>query len=396
MNVLYVCADKGIPLQGHKGASVHVRAVTSALQRLGHDVTVAARRVDGDNPPPDVSRIVPLHADPGQAAAQLRDLIGGLHTDAVIERYSLDSGAARQATADRGMPLTLEVNAPLAEEARRYRGLNDPAATEREHRVLQAADRIQVVSGALLRYVRSVAPRVPSRWIPNGVDTLAFTHATPAYLPGVGSGPVVGFAGSMKPWHGVDVLLDAFASARRQVPGLHLLLVGGGPEEQRLRDRAAAADLAGTVTFTGQVSHHEVPPLVKRFDVAVAPYQQQTDFYFHPLKVVEYLAAGVPVIYADQGDLAQLVGRAGVAHQPGSVRELAERIVEVTSDQILLARLQAHTTERAAGRDWHAIATDVLAFASGQSCTHDRPGEAVSDSTGAAARPSPACGAGSA
>ena len=366
MNVLYVCADRGISVRGHKGASVHVRAVTEALQRLGHSVTVAVRRVDGTNPPPSVSRIVQLDSDVDSARTQLRHLIGLCSTPVVIERYSLESGAAREATVDLGVPLTLEVNAPLAQEATRYRGLDDPHAFDREHRTLRSAERILVVSRPLLDYVRSVAPRVPARWIPNGVDTLAFTSAIPACLPVLGPGPLVGFAGSMKAWHGVDVLLDAFASARRRVPDLHLILVGGGPEEPRLRDRAAAPDLAGSVTVTGHVNHHEVPALIKRFDVAVAPYLPQTDFYFHPLKVVEYLAAGVPVIYSDQGDLAELVGPAGLPHRPGCATELAERIVQATGDESLLAHLTANTTGRAAGRDWRDVASEVLAFASGE------------------------------
>ena len=366
MNILYVCADRGISVRGHKGASVHVRAVTEALQRLGHSVTVAVRRVDGTNPPPAVSRIVQLDSDVDSARTQLRHLIALCGTPVVIERYSLESGAARQATVDLGVPLTLEVNAPLAQEATRYRGLDDPHAFDREHRTLRSAERILVVSRPLLDYVRSVAPRVPARWIPNGVDTLAFTSAIPACLPVLGPGPLVGFAGSMKAWHGVDVLLDAFASARRRVPHLHLVLVGGGPEEPRLRNRALAPDLAGSVTVTGHVIHHEVPALIKRFDVAVAPYLPQTDFYFHPLKVVEYLAAGVPVIYSDQGDLAELVGPAGLPHRPGCATELAERIVQATGDESLLAHLTGNTTGRAAGRDWRDVASEVLAFASGE------------------------------
>jgi glycosyltransferase involved in cell wall biosynthesis len=365
LNVLYVCADRGIPLLGHKGASVHVRSITSALQRGGHNVTVVARRIDGDNPAPAVSRIVRLDEDVCEARAQLRALIESSRIDVVIERYSLQSGPADKASRDCGVRLMLEVNAPLAEEAARYRGLDEPDAAYRERQTLRAADRIQAVSTALLRYVKSVAPDVPSRWIPNGVDTQIFHRAAPASLAATGPGPVVGFVGSMKAWHGVDLLLDAFAAVRRNLSDARLLLVGTGPEEGALRDRAAMADLAGSVTFTGHVGHEEVPGLVKLFDVAVAPYLPQPDFYFHPLKVVEYLAAGVPVIYSDQGALAELIGPAGLPCRPGSAHELAERILTVLSDSDLLSRLAAETVGRTAGYDWDTVASRVLAFAAG-------------------------------
>ena len=211
MNLLYVCGDRGIPLLGGKGACVHVRAVTSAMHALGHRVTLAVRRVGSGNTAPAVHRIARLDEDARRASQQLADLIVEDQIDAVIERYSLQSGAARTATRRHGLPLTLEVNAPLVAEATRYRGLADPSAQQWEHETFRAADRIQVVSSALLRYVRSVAPAVPSAWIPNGAHVMAFSDAQPLAMPELDGRLVIGFVGSMKPWHGVADLLDAFA-----------------------------------------------------------------------------------------------------------------------------------------------------------------------------------------
>src|SRR5260370_6616852 len=236
MNVLYVGADRGIPLLGGKGASVHVRAVTSAMQALGPRVTLAVRRLGSGNPAPAVHRIEQLDKDGERATQQLADLIVEDRIGVVIERYSLQSGAARRATHRHGLPLTLEVNAPLAEEATRYRGLADPDAEAWEHETIRAADRIQVVSTALLRYVQSVAPGVPSAWIPNGSHVAAFRSSKPLTAPRLDGLLVVGFAGSMKPSHGVADLLDAFArtSAPPREPAPVLLLVGAGPEQEAL------------------------------------------------------------------------------------------------------------------------------------------------------------------
>jgi glycosyltransferase involved in cell wall biosynthesis len=366
LNVLYVCADRGIPLLGHKGASVHVRSITSALQRGGHDVSIAARNVEGDSAAPAVSRIVLLEENVYDAQAQLKELIASLGIDIVIERYSLQSGPAQQASKDCGVSVMLEVNAPLVEEATRYRGLDDPDAACREGRTLRAVDRIQVVSPALLRYVRSVAPNVPSCWIPNGVDIRSFRRAAPAGAAPTSSGSLVGFVGSMKAWHGVDLLLDAFAAVREKLPEARLVLVGTGPEEGSLRHRAGMPDLAGCVAFTGHVPHELVPGLLKRFDVAVAPYLPQPDFYFHPLKVVEYLAAGVPVIYSEQGDLADLIGPAGLPFQAGSADQLADRILTVLNDEVLRSALAKEAVGRTAGYDWDTVARRVLAFATGR------------------------------
>jgi glycosyltransferase involved in cell wall biosynthesis len=364
---LYVCADRGIPLLGDKGASVHVRSITSALQRGRHDVSIAARNVEGDSAAPPVSHLVRLEENVYDAHAQLKGLIASLGIDIVIERYSLQSGPAQKASKECGVRVLLEVNAPLVEEATRYRGLDDPDATCRERRTLRTADRIQVVSPALLRYARSVAPNVPSCWIPNGVDIRSFRRAAPAGPVPISSGPLVGFVGSMKAWHGVDLLLDAFAEVRKTLPEARLVLVGTGPEEASLRHRAGMPDLAGSVAFTGHIPHERVPGLLKRFDVAVAPYLPQADFYFYPLKVVEYLAAGVPVIYSEQGDLADLIGPAGLPCRAGSADQLADRVLTVLNDEALRSALAKETVGRIAGYDWDAVASRVVAFATGDS-----------------------------
>jgi glycosyltransferase involved in cell wall biosynthesis len=350
---------------GGKGAAVHVRSLVTAMHDLGHRVTLVARSWGEGNPAPRAHRLESLHEDNQGSTLELEALIREQRPDVVIERYSLESAAARAATRNRGVRLMLEVNAPLVEEATRYRGLDDPSAEEREHRTLREADRIQAVSGALVRYVRSVAPTVPSRWIPNGADVARLRAAPPVALPELAGRTVVGFVGSMKPWHGVEQLLEAFSRARGAHREAMLVLVGAGPHEAEVIERSSRADLRGSVLHAGQTPHAEVPSLLARFDVAVAPYLPIERFYFHPLKVVEYLAAGRAIIYADQGDLRELVGAGGVGYAPGSVEQLADRLALVLADATLRRSLAACSAARGARLDWGVIAERVLQFAAG-------------------------------
>jgi glycosyltransferase involved in cell wall biosynthesis len=365
MNVLYVCPDGGIPVLGNKGASAHVRSLAAAMQELGHSVTLAARRWDEGNPEPCVHRIERLSEHPAEAADQLERLIVSERSDVVIERYSLQSGAGRAATRRCGIPLTLEVNAPVAKEAARHRGLDDPFAELREHEAIRSADRIHVVSPALMHYVRTVAPDVPAAWIPNGAEVSWFREAPLPPLPELPGRVVIGFVGSMKPWHGVGQLLDAFTRVRRDTPEAALVLVGSGPGQAEVFERTCRADLLGHALCAGHVPHAEVPSLLARFEIAVAPYLPLEDFYFNPLKVVEYLAAGKPVIYSDQGDLRALVGRGGLGYEPGSVPQLAERLAQLLGDPALRERLARAAAVRGARLDWKVIAERVVRFAAG-------------------------------
>jgi len=350
MNVLYVCADRGVPVLGNKGASVHVRSVTAAMQQLGHRVTVVARQWGEGNPAPRVHRLEQLEKDTPDAAMQLEQFIFAERSEVVIERYSLETEAAGTAARQRGVPHMLELNARLVEEATRYRGLADPAAERREHETLRAADRIHVVSSALLRYVHAVAPTVPAAWIPNGADVKRFRAAPSAALSRFPGRTVVGFVGSMKPWHGVDQLLDAFARARQTHPEATLVLVGSGPREAEIIERASRPDLRDSVMYAGQLPHEDVPSLLARFDIAVAPCLPAQEFYFHPLKVVEYLAAGKPVIYTDH-------------YEPGSVNELTDRLTRVLGDEKLRQKLAASAAACGADLDWKIIADRVVRFA---------------------------------
>ena len=331
MRITYVCADRGIPLLGGKGASVHARHITTALRRRGHRVTVACASVGAGNPPPDVDDIVELA---GVDEASIAAAVGDSAPDVVLERYALESGPAGRVATALGVPLVLEVNAPIVLEASRYRGLEDVApALERERSVFAAADGIVVVSRALAEYVETVAPSTRVAWVPNGVDVERFSGA-PALDLGLSPDAVVTvFAGSMKPWHGVTDLVAAFEPVAHRDRHAHLVVAGTGPEADTVAARVADDEvLLQRVHLLGALPHDEIPGLLGAATVAVAPYRPSADFYFSPLKVLEYLAAGVPTVYPALGDLPEMVGDAGLAYPPGDVGALSHAVWSLVTD----------------------------------------------------------------
>jgi glycosyltransferase involved in cell wall biosynthesis len=169
----------------------------------------------------------------------------------------------------------------------------------------------------------------------------------------------------MKPWHGVEQLLDAFARVHQHNPQAALAVVGSGPGQADVFERAARPDLLGHALCTGHVPHADIPSLLGRFDIAVAPYLPVEGFYFHPLKIVEYLAAGKPVVYSDQGDLRALVGPGGLSYAPGSVPQLADRLAQLLGNPALRERLARSAAVRGARLDWTVIAERVVRFAAG-------------------------------
>ena len=362
--VLYVSADRGVPVRGHKGASVHVRSVVAALARAGVEARiVTALGGPGDGPAPDAPMIEARCGRAGRAVVRLMArLTGGgedlqrallrlldnrwlyasarrLHAtwvpDLVYERYALTAVAGSWLARHWRVPLILEVNAPLADEEQAFRGLRLRALTRWiEARLLRRADRVVVVSRALRDWVLRHGVS-PERIIvlPNAADRSASGSADAARAIRDGAGLdghfVVGFCGSLKPWHGVVRLLDAAALAAPAAPSLRLLIVGDGPERAALERRAVNLGIRDRVCFTGAVPHHRVPDHLAACDVLAAPYESMDGFYFSPLKLAEYLQTGRPVLASAVGEIPQLVD--GAAHvtllPPGDPESIAREIV---------------------------------------------------------------------
>lgn len=361
MRVVYVCADRGIPLLGDKGASVHLRSLASALARRGNQVTLACRNVEGQNPAPSGVRVERIPDEGDRGGDRLGSLCREVRAEVVLERYSLSSGPARVAADVLGVPQVLEINAPLVDEAARYRGLTE---VERwrgwEGAVFGGADRLIAVSTGVKAHIEHLdvaASRVTV--IHNGVDVDRFHDADGSAVRArhnLGDATVVGFSGSLKPWHGVDALLEAFA---KLPSATRLLIAGDGPEGLALRRLADVLGIADRTVFSGAVPHDRMPEYLAAMDVGVAPYEAQSDFYFSPLKVVEYLAAGLALVTTEQGDLGEMVGDAGLLVPPGDTPLLAAALGELCGDPARRRSLGEAASARSLLYDWDTVAGRV-------------------------------------
>jgi glycosyltransferase involved in cell wall biosynthesis len=338
---------------------------------------------NGEGPRPAELEPIRLHQLPrppkGDRAAREQGAIAGNETlrrelenqgpfDMVYERYSLWSYAGMEFARHCGVPGLLEINAPLIEEQAQYRELVDRVGAERvAARVFDAATALLPVSEEIAAYLgRFSTARAKVHVVPNGISPERFPEKVePALLapPGVFT---VGFVGTLKAWHGVSVLAEAFAQLHAQEPQTRLLIVGDGPEREKIDEELAAAGLAAASHFTGTVSPNEVPALLASMDVAVAPYPKLQQFYFSPLKVFEYLAAGRPVVASRLGQLETLIMPevTGLLVPPGDPTALAAALRRLKVEPELRARLGR------AGRDavlrdhtWDQVVQRILNLA---------------------------------
>ena len=378
MRIAYVCADFGIPIHGTKGASIHVRELTRALVREGHEVIVLTPR-RGGTPPPGYDVPV-IEIGPEVVDAELRRHISGdeaggeplanevrgllyastmrhratalLHEwrpDIIYERHALPGLAGRAIANELGIPHLLEINAPLAREQARHRTVHlRSTASALEARSIVAADAVIVVSAALARWaLEAGVERSRIHMLSNGVDPDRFATAADATqlrrrLHLDGKTPVVGFVGTLKPWHDVAGVLRAAGMLRRRGVPLRLLIVGEGPMRPQLERMAGEEGLAAETRFTGAVAHDAIPGYLRAMDAAVVPYASTPgDSYFSPLKLFEYGAAARPVIAADIGEIAHCVRdrETGLLYPSGNAETLSSGLHHILSDRAGAARM---------------------------------------------------------
>ena len=147
---------------------------------------------------------------------------------------------------------------------------------------------------------------------------------------------VLGFLGSFYAYEGLDLAIAAMPAVLAKNAKARLLLVGGGPQEQNLKQQVTLLGLEGKVIFTGRVPHSEVGKYYSLVDLLVYPRKlmRLTDLVT-PLKPLEAMAQGKPVVASNVGGHKELItdNETGFLFKAGDSVELAKRLVELLTDK---------------------------------------------------------------
>ncbi len=173
--------------------------------------------------------------------------------------------------------------------------------------------------------------------IPNAVDIEKFSTGgtTDEELKanlGLSGGRILGFIGSFYAYEGLDLLLEAMPRMLEKAPDVRVLLVGGGPQEAQLKQKAEALGIQDRVVFTGRVPHHDVNRYYNLVDVLVYPRQRmRLTELVTPLKPLEAMAQGRLFAASDVGGHRELIrdGETGVLFKAEDPLSLADKVLDL-------------------------------------------------------------------
>ena len=366
------------------GQAVHIEEMIAAMRSEGHEVLVVAPEIgDAGQMGGEVGWVHRLKRALPKALYELLELAYSLlayrklkaaaaqfRPDVIYERYNLYLLAGAMLKKRLGIPLLLEVNSPLVfERSRHSGGLALPSlARWAERTAWMAADRVLPVTRVLAGYVKEYGvPDERIAVIPNGINKAHFDAApdpeTAKARLGLQGKLVLGFTGFVRDWHGVDRVIGWMATSGAP-RNAHLLVVGDGPARMALEDQARELGLGNAVTFTGVVHRDTVPEHVAAFDVALQP---AVTAYASPLKMMEYLVLGKPIVAPCAPNLMEILtdGENAVLFDDDVPDSLESTLTRVCSEAELRQRLAfgARQTIDRLQLTWIGNARKVVALA---------------------------------
>ncbi len=197
--------------------------------------------------------------------------------------------------------------------------------------------------------------------IPNAVEFEKFNRAYQNRKP---HPPTLIYCGSVDARWGIDLAIRALPTLRQHIPDVRVMVVGGGPAEDELQAIAKEIGVSESVVFTGAVPYEQLPDMMTEVDIGLAT-SRQDEFrkYASPMKITEYMAAGLPVIASGGGEAEQMIeeSRGGV-HIAYDTDALIQAVLPLLQNRTLFETMQQAALDYARSRTWDEMGKRLALF----------------------------------
>ena len=386
MKILYYSPHPHLHLEAPTGYGTHMREMINAWRNMGIEVRtlIAGHSGEGRYKAPAVAKsmrgikkFIPaivwetlkdLHLIrfDSNMEKRLEKAVREFQPDLIYERaaYLQNSGtkiAKRTATRH-----VVEFNAPypLERVAMSGKSFLIHTARDNERQILIEANNIVVVSTALKAHFEKILAGVSAKIlvVPNCVNPEK-VHHEPAEVAklknhyGLSDHLVIGFVGSIFPYHGVDMLIHAFAQAKNRHLA-RLLIVGDGYTLPDLKALAKKLGVHSEVIFTGSVPHREVYLHIDVMDICCL---SRNDWYMSPVKLFEYGLMKKPVVASKTSSVRDVMTADDALLVEENIDQFSNALDKLLMDSALREKLAANWHKKVMeNHTWDIAARNIL------------------------------------
>lgn len=370
MKILYYSPHPNLSLNSNSGYGTHMREMIAAFRRAGHTVEPLImggmeEAYSSEAVPTSKRKILKLvrkgipqilwqtakdlrlNMQDWRFERQLSQKIESLQPDLIYERSAYLQSSGVRAAKKFGVSHVLEVNSPYVEERKTLGdggSLLSGYAARIEQELLEETDVAAVITSSLKEYFEReyglqdksfvITPNAINqrkiRWDQNEVGKIKSEHEIEDKI-------ILGFVGSLLPWHGVDLLIKSLKDIRDHHTDTKVLIVGDGSGANDLKQLSHNLGVENDVIFTGRVPHGQVFNYIQSMDITIYPGSKDNEnWYGSPVKLFEYGAMGKPVVIYDQPPIRDVMeaGKDGLLIEP-EVEQLTDAISTLLNNENL-------------------------------------------------------------
>jgi glycosyltransferase involved in cell wall biosynthesis len=359
MKILYIHETISGVLLG-VGFLTHNACTIAALKKIGHEVVVLAdsqSQMDGSDNIGKYRRFYRKinHYVPKRLTIIPRDIydicrdrflfkkkiekaVKNVMPDIIFERHTLSHCAGVTVARKRGIPIIMEVHSPL-EEKEQYFSLDGFPWYSRwaYGNAIAKAEAVIVVSSAMKKYICNWGVSEKKvHVIPNAAESDMFESVEPAKVKrvkdkyGLHGKKVIGFVGSMAPYHGLNDLIEAAREIIKEEKRVRFMLVGSFGDkktEESVIEKISFYGLENFFLFTGSAAHSEIVGYIDCMDVCVIP--TNSNWYGSPIKLFEYGARGKVVVACKLAPIEDIIdnGEDGILFDVKNGESLSTKLI---------------------------------------------------------------------
>jgi len=228
----------------------------------------------------------------------------------VWEQHDFFPGVGYKLAKKYNVPFVIYVHAPQVWEAAKW-GVKRPIwgklLEKMETRSLKRAEIVACVSQQVADKLKEMG--IPENKImvsPMAVDGYLYSDVNSDDIKeeyNLNDKFVIGWTGSFRSFHGLDLLVQTYKRVKESIPNAHLLLVGDGTQMEEIKALVRDLNLQDSVSFPGRMSFLRMTKFVHTFDLAILSARKASEFHYSPMKLREYLKAGRPTMAPNAGEI---------------------------------------------------------------------------------------------